>query len=136
MWNRYPKREDPMFRTFHIAGAAAVALAIAIAIAIASTALAAAAPKTVQGSVGPGFSIKLELGGRKVTRLTQGPYRFVINDRSSIHDFHLTGPGLNRILTTVDFVGTKSVVLTLKKGVYTYVCDPHSELMHGSFRVV
>ena len=138
MWNRYPKREDPMFRTFHIAGAAAVALAIAIAIAIAiaSTAPAAAAPKTVQGSVGPGFSIKLELGGRKVTRLTQGPYRFVINDRSSIHDFHLTGPGLNRILTTVDFVGTKSVVLTLKKGVYKYVCDPHSELMHGSFRVV
>ena len=124
-----------MFRTFRIAGAAAVALAIAIAIA-ASTAPAAAVPKTVQGSVGPGFSIKLELGGRKVTRLTQGPYRFVINDRSSIHDFHLTGPGLNRILTTVDFVGTKSVVLTLKKGVYKYVCDPHSELMHGSFRVV
>ena len=88
------------------------------------------------GSVGPGFSIKLELGGRNVTRLTHGPYRFVINDRSSIHDFHLTGPGLNRILTTVDFVGTKSVVLTLKKGVYKYVCDPHSELMHGSFRVV
>jgi hypothetical protein len=132
MWNRYPKREDPMFRTLHIAGAAAVALAIAIAIA----APAAAAPKTVQGSVGPGFTIELELGGRKVTRLTQGPYRFVINDRSSIHDFHLTGPGLNRILTTVDFVGTKSVVLTLKKGVYKYVCDPHSELMHGSFRVV
>ena len=121
-----------MFRTFHIAGAAAVALAIAIA----STAPAAAAPKTVQGSVGPGFLIKLELGGRNVTKLTHGPYRFVINDRSSIHDFHLTGLGLNRILTTVDFVGTKSVVLTLKKGVYKYVCDPHSELMHGSFRVV
>jgi hypothetical protein len=132
MWNRYPKREDPTFRTFHIAAAAAVALAIAVAIA----APAAAVPKTVQGSVGPGFSIKLELGGRKVTRLSQGPYRFVINDRSSIHDFHMTGPGLNRMLTTVDFVGTKSVVLTLKKGVYKYVCDPHSELMHGSFRVV
>ena len=121
-----------MSRTFRIAGAAAVAPAIAIA----STAPAAAAPKTVQGSVGPGFLIKLELGGSNVTRLTHGPYRFVINDRSSIHDFHLTGPGLNRILTTVDLVGTKSVVLTLKKGVYKYVCDPHSELMHGSFRVV
>ena len=88
------------------------------------------------GSVGPGFSIKLELGGRNVTRLTHGPYRFVINDRSSIHDFPLTGPGLNRILTTVAFVGTKSVVLTLKRGVHKYVCDPHSELMHGSFHVV
>jgi plastocyanin len=132
MWNRYPKREDPMFRTFHIARAAAIALAIAIA----STAPAAAAPKTVQGSVGPGFSIGLELGSKKVTGLKHGTYRFVINDRSSIHDFHLTGPGLNRMLTTVDFVGTKSVVLTLKKGVYKYVCDPHAELMHGSFRVV
>ena len=89
----------------------------------------------MQGSVGPGFSIGLELGSKKVTRLTQGRYRFVINDRSSIHDFHLTGPGLNRMLTTVDFVGTKSVVLTLQKGVYRYVCDPHSELMHGSFHV-
>jgi plastocyanin len=40
------------------------------------------------------------------------------------------------MLTTVGFVGTKSVVLTLKKGVYRYVCDPHSEFMHGGFRVV
>jgi hypothetical protein len=122
-----------MSRTFHVAIAAA---AIGLALALAGTAPAASARKTVQGSVGPGFSINLELGGKKVTRLTQGSYRFVISDRSSIHDFHLTGPGLNRMLTTVGFVGTKSVVLTLKKGVYRYVCDPHSEFMHGGFRVV
>jgi hypothetical protein len=53
-------------------------------------------------------------------------YRFLIDDRASIHDFHLSGPGLNRVLTGVDFTGTKDVVLTLKKGVYRYVCDPHS----------
>lgn len=134
MWNRYPKREDPMSRTFHIAGAAA-AIGLALAIASTAPAAAAAAPKTVQGSVGPGFSIGLELGGKRVTGLKQGTYRFVINDRSSIHDFHLTGPGLNRTITTVDFTGSKSIVLALKKGVYRYFCDPHANVMHGSFRV-
>ena len=31
---------------------------------------------------------------------------------------------------------TPKVVLTLEKGVYRYVCDPHASFMHGSFRVV
>ena len=132
MGNRYPKREDTMFRTLHIAGAAA---AIGLALVVAGTAPAAAAPKALQGSVGPGFSIGLELGGKNVTGLKHGTYRFVIDDRSSIHDFHLTGPGLNRTITTVDFTGTKSIVLTLRKGLYRYFCDPHSDVMHGSFRV-
>jgi hypothetical protein len=121
-----------MSRTMHIAIAAA---AIGLAFALAGLAPAASAPKTVQGSVGPGFTIGLGLGGKKVAGLKHGTYRFVINDRSSIHDFHLTGPGLDRIITSVDFTGTKSIVLTLKKGTYRYFCDPHSTVMHGSFRV-
>ncbi len=60
----------------------------------------------------------------------------MIRDRASIHDFHLTGPGLDRMLTTVGFTGTKSFVLKLKKGAYRYFCDPHSAEMHGGFRVV
>jgi plastocyanin len=123
-----------MPRTFHIAVAAA---ATALALAVAASAPAAHAPKTVQGSVGPGFTISLTLGGKKVTTLKKGVrYRFSISDRASIHDFHLMGPGLNRVLTSVEFTGTKTVVLTLKKGVYRYLCDPHQALMHGSFRVV
>jgi plastocyanin len=119
-----------MFRTF----AAAIA-AIAVSLAL-STSPAAAAPKAVQGSVGPGFTISLTAGGKTVSKLKAGvPYRLVIDDRSSIHDFHLTGPGLNRILTNVDFTGTKSFVLTLRKGVYRFFCDPHAAFMHGSFRV-
>jgi hypothetical protein len=121
-----------MSRRLHIAIAAA---AIGLALALAGIAPAASTPKTVQGSVGPGFTIGLELGGKKVATLKHGTYRFVINDRSSIHDFHLTGPGLNRTITTVDFTGTKSIVLTLKRGVYRYFCDPHSDVMHASFRV-
>ena len=120
-----------MFRTL----SAAVA-AIACGLALAGTSPAAPAAKAVQGSVGPGFTINLTAGGKKVTKLKAGvPYRFVISDRSSIHDFHLTGPGVNRMLTSVDFTGTKSFVLKLRKGVYRFFCDPHAAVMHGSFRV-
>jgi plastocyanin len=116
--------------------AALAATASGLALALAASAPAAPAPKTVPGTVGPGFTINLTLGGKKVTKLKSGVrYRLVISDRSPIHDFHLSGPGLNRVLTGVDFMGTKSIALTLKKGVYRYVCDPHSDLMHGSFRV-
>ena len=110
--------------------------------AVAATALATAsggsagAAKTVNGTVGPGFTIGLAIQGKKVTKLKAGtPYRFVIQDRADIHDFHLTGPGLNRVLTSVPFTGTKSFVLRLRKGSYRFVCDPHSGIMHGRFLV-
>ena len=121
-----------MTRTFRAALAVAAAgLALAL-----TAAPAAAAPKIVQGTVGPGFTIKLTLAGKKVTKLKKGvSYRFQIRDRSSIHNFHLMGPGVNRVLTSVDFTGTKSVVLKLRKGTYRFMCDPHASFMHGSFRV-
>jgi plastocyanin len=120
-----------MFRTF----AAAVA-AVTCGLALIGTSAAAPTAKTVQGSVGPGFTINLTAGGKTVSKLKAGvSYRFVISDRSSIHNFHLTGPGLDRMLTSVDFTGTKSFVLTLRKGVYRFFCDPHASVMHGSFRV-
>ena len=34
------------------------------------------------------------------------------------------------------FVGERIWTVTLKPGKYTYWCDPHSSMMHGSFRVV
>jgi plastocyanin len=96
----------------------------------------AATAKTVTGTVGPGFTIGLAMHGKKVTKLKAGTaYRFVIRDRSSIHDFHLSGPGLNRVLTSVQFAGTRSFVLRLRKGSYRFVCDPHSGIMHGRFNV-
>jgi plastocyanin len=95
-----------------------------------------AAPRTVVGSVGPGFTISLKLDGRKVTKLKAGvPYRFTVADKSSAHDFHLSGPGVNRIITGVGYTGTKSIVVTLKKGAYRFVCDPHASSMQGSFQV-
>jgi plastocyanin len=112
-------------------------LGAAAAAALAVTGSGTAAPaKTVSGTVGPGFTIELTMQGKKVTKLKAGTaYRFVISDRSDIHDFHLSGPGLNRVLSGVEDTGTKSFVLRLKKGTYRFVCDPHSGIMHGSFRV-
>ena len=73
---------------------------------------------------------------RRARRCRKRALSLVIRDRASIHDFHLTGPGLDRMLTTVGFTGTKSFVLKLKKGAYRDFCDPHSAEMHGGFRVV
>ena len=108
-----------------------------VAAALAATSIGSAAtPKTVKGTVGPGFTIGLTMSGKKVVKLKAGKaYRFVISDRSSIHDFHLSGPGVNRVFTSVSFTGTKSFVLKLKKGSYRFVCDPHSGIMHGRFQV-
>jgi plastocyanin len=39
------------------------------------------------------------------------------------------------MLSSVGWTGTKTMKLVLKAGRYTYVCDPHSGEMRGSFRV-
>ena len=119
-----------MFRTSLIALSAAV-----VATAMVLIGAASAAPKTVKGTVGPGFSISLTSGGKKVSSLKPGAYKFEIADKSSAHDFHLIGPGVNRVITGVSFVGKKSLTVTLKKGTYRFVCDPHASSMKGSFRV-
>ena len=112
-------------------------LAAVVGAALAATSTgAAASTKTVTGTVGPDFTIALTMQGKQVKTLhAETPYRFVINDRADIHDFHLSGPGFNRVLTGVEFTGTKSFVLRLKKGSYRFVCDPHAGIMHGRFTV-
>jgi hypothetical protein len=112
-------------------------LAAVAAAALASAGSGSAAPaKTVNGTVGPGFTIRLTMQGKPVTNLKAGtPYRFLISDRADIHDFHLSGPGFDRVLTSVGFTGTKSFVLRLKKGSYRFLCDPHAGFMHGRFQV-
>jgi hypothetical protein len=111
-----------------------LALACA-ALSVTVTPASAALPKLV-GTVGPSFTITLKKNGVRVRTLKAGRYILAIRDRASIHNFHLRGPGLNRVLASVGFVGTKSFTLRLRTGRYTYVCDPHSAQMRGSFRVV
>jgi plastocyanin len=106
---------------------AAIVAALAVPSAFAST-------PTLNGVVGPGFTITLKKAGVKVTKLKAGTYIFKISDKSNIHDFHLTGPGVNK-KTSVTALTTATWKLTLKKGTYKYVCDPHASFMHGSFTV-
>ena len=115
---------------FRISLALAAALtAVSVAVASAST----TATKLV-GTDGPGFTITITKGGKKVKTLQHGKYTILIRDKSNIHNFHLKGPGVNK-LTSVGYVGNKTWTVTLKEGTYKFVCDPHASVMKGSFKV-
>jgi plastocyanin len=111
--------------------------ALAAAVAAAALGRPAATPK-LTGRVGPGFSISLKQGGKKVTTLTPGAYSFVVTDKASIHSFvleRLTGGKFEKTLTSVAFTGTKSAKITLGKGKWKYYCKPHESIMFGNFTV-
>jgi plastocyanin len=87
------------------------------------------------GEVGPGFSIEVKLAGKDLKTIKAGSYTIKVQDKASIHDFHLKGPGLDKS-TTVPFTGTQTWKITLKPGTYTYQCDPHAAGgMKGTFKV-
>ncbi len=109
-------------------------VAIAAVAAVLFVPAALAGSPTLNGTVGPGFTITLTQGGKKVTKLKAGSYTFKISDKSNIHNFHLTGPGVNK-KTTVGGTGSSTWTVTLKKGTYKFVCDPHASFMKGSFTV-
>jgi plastocyanin len=115
-----------------------IALSAVIASAVAALLLASASAATpvLHGEVGPGFKIEVEKAGKDVRRLKAGKYTIKVEDKASIHNFHLIGPGVNK-KTAVAFVGKRTWTVTLKPGKYTYQCDPHAASgMKGSFRVV
>lgn len=87
--------------------------------------------RTLNGSVGPGFDISLE----GADDLAPGDYTLVVNDQSSAHNFHLTGPGGVDVTTDVSAEGEQSFDVTLVTGEYTFVCDPHASTMRGTFTV-
>ena len=116
-----------MFRT-------RLALVALLGAALVFVASASAAVPTLTGTDGPGFTITLKKGKTKVTSLKAGKYKIVVKDLSNIHNFHLTGPGVNK-KTAVGPKGTFTWTVTLKKGTYKYICDPHASIMKGSFKV-
>jgi plastocyanin len=109
-------------------------VAVAAIVAALAVPSALAATPTLTGTVGPGFTITLKKGTAKVSKLKAGKYVFKIADKSSIHNFHLKGPGVDK-KTSVAKTGNSTWTLTLKKGKYTFVCDPHASFMKGSFTV-
>jgi len=78
---------------------------------------------------GPGFTITLSKKSVKA-----GTYVITVRDRSNIHNFHLTGPGVNK-KTSVAAVTTVKWTVKLQKGTYKFVCDPHKTIMFGSLKV-
>ena len=114
-------------RRIHLALASATLVLLAVAPA------QAALPRLV-GTVGPGFTITLKKSGAKVTKLKASKYSITVNDLSSSHNFHLTGPGVNKT-TSVSGTGKTTWTVTLQKGkTYRFVCDPHATIMKGSFK--
>ena len=117
-----------MIRIRHLAAVAACTGSACVLAGVAQ----AAPPLT--GTVGPAFTITLTQGGKRVTALKAGTYTIKVADKSNIHNFHLIGPGVNK-LTSTPWVGTKTWTVTLKRGVYRFVCDPHATIMKGVLRV-
>ena len=96
----------------------------------------AAASGTLEGETGPGFTIEVKQNDEDAETVAAGTYPLVVEDKSDMHNFHLIGPGVDEEVTDVPFVGKKTVTVTLKKGTYTYQCDPHAASgMKGTFTV-
>lgn len=79
---------------------------------------------------------KIELknaAGRTVTAIRAGSYRIKIEDKATMHNFHLKGPGVNR-RTSIGGVTETIWTVRLQPGKYSFACDAHPD-MHGSFRV-
>ena len=89
----------------------------------------------LKGRVGPGFDISLSTeDGQPVETLKAGSYTLEVDDQSDIHNFYLTGPGVD-VKTDVGATGVESFDITVEAGTYTFQCDPHAGSMNGSFEV-
>jgi plastocyanin len=116
-----------MFKALFVAAVAAALIAL--------PAYGSSSAVKLTGETGPGFHIDVEKAGKDLKTIKAGTYKIKVEDKSSIHNFHLFGPGVNK-KTSVSFVGDKTWAIKLKPGKYTYQCDIHlSEGMKGSFKV-
>jgi hypothetical protein len=82
---------------------------------------------TLKGVVGPGYTISLKKGAKKVKTLKAGKYRISVKDSTKADNFHLIGPGVNK-KTGVKAVASATWTLRLKAGKYTYRSDATKKL--------
>jgi plastocyanin len=90
-------------------------------------------PARLTGTVGPRKTISLRDAAGKLTTMQAGPVVLIVNDRTRVDNFHLTGPSVNR-KTGVAFRGRVTWRLTLNAGRYTYRSDKRKTL-RGAFTV-
>ncbi|MEK6275537.1 MAG: PASTA domain-containing protein [Actinomycetota bacterium] len=95
------------------------------------------APPTVPDfifTVGPDQRIGVFYSdGRPLSRIPPGTYTIQVHDLSTSHDFHLTGPGVNK-KTSVEEIEHPIWTVTFVAGTYRFNCDVHAA-MKGSFVV-
>lgn len=108
-----------------------------------ATASTAELPKLV-GTVGSPddpdayeISLTTEDGDEVTTVLAPGEYLLEIDDRSTIHNFHLQARRTGvEVATDVAGTGEKSVVVVLDEPeAYIYACDAHPATMHVTFSI-
>jgi hypothetical protein len=122
--------------------AAVLAIVMAVALALAGAAFShSSSTPTLKGVVGPGYTISLKKGGKKVKTLKAGKYKIVVSDKGNIHDFTLererpSKPKLEKTITSVAFTGSKTITWTLKPGSWRAYCSVHEAEMHQDFKVV
>jgi len=91
---------------------------------------------TVYATVGPSQVITLKKkSGLVVTKLRPGTWKIIVDDKSAVHNFHLTGQGVAKTTTVSQITKVTWTVTFVALKTYTYVCDPHKAFMRGSFTI-
>jgi plastocyanin len=96
---------------------------------------AATGTKLIGSVASDDFTITLTTeDGSDVTSLPAGDYTLEIVDKTDIHNFHLTGSGVDA-MSEVSEQEDEEYDITLVEGSYHYQCDPHASQMNGDFEV-
>ena len=98
---------------------------------------AASHPTSLVGTVGQADAFTISMTdpqGKNIGTIAAGSYQLTVHDDSSIHNFHLTGSGVDDA-TSVSSAETKTFTVDLKPGTYTFICDAHPSSMKGTFTV-
>ena len=96
----------------------------------------APAATRLNATVGPGATISLRTpAGTRVRALKAGAYIVTVRDRTKLHNFHLSGAGVNR-KTGILQVATVTWRLTLKRGTLVFSSDRSPRTLRGVVAVV
>jgi plastocyanin len=94
-------------------------------------------PNALVGTVGKDDAFTISLtddAGDAIRNLAAGSYKLTVNDDSGLHNFHITGSGVDD-KTEVTKAQVKTFTINVKPGTYTFLCDSHPSTMKGSFTV-
>jgi plastocyanin len=115
---------------------ARLALIAAAALAALASPASALAQERLIATVGTNDTQVITLthaNGSPVGDIPAGTYTIEVRDRSRMHNFHLSGPGVDR-RTTVEEIATDTWVVTFRdQSVYTFLCEAHPTTMRDNF---